>query len=197
MVSAEGSDRSANDWAIELSRAGLAAMLLVGFVDFVLGSDGDPKFSSAIRLLQAATIGLIGLILALTWHSVYRRYWRTFNCAVCGVVVASEAAVGIYRGDTITLVVAAILLLAGLAALVQWGPWREIVAVSARDRGTESDLIAARDGAEAASRAKSDFLSLMSHARRFASPMNAILWAWPNCSTIPNSVRSSASISAS
>ena len=67
---------SADDWAIELSRAGLAAMLLVGLIDFIFDRYQNSESSPALRLLQGADLALIALTLGLTWHAVYRRYWR-------------------------------------------------------------------------------------------------------------------------
>src|ERR1700680_4997089 len=67
---------SADDWAIELSRAGLAAMLLVGLIDFIFDRYQNSESSPALRLLQGADLALIALTLGLTCHAVYRRYWR-------------------------------------------------------------------------------------------------------------------------
>jgi signal transduction histidine kinase len=157
---------STTDWSIEVSRVGVTAMLLLGLIDFIFGRYHNSEFPAALRLIQDADLALIGLTLSLTCHAIYRRHWRIFNFTICLTVVASEAAIGTCGRDTIAFGVATILLLA-------LEPWWQIALAEGCDNATQIQLMEAGDGAEAASRAKSDFLSQMSHEIR--TPMNAIL----------------------
>lgn len=143
MRNAVNAARSPNHWAIGLSRAGMLA-LLVGFADFIFSRYRNPEVSSQLAPIQGLDLVIIALTLGLTWQAVYRRNWRRINFALCATMVASEAAIGIYDGYVAVVVVAMILLLAGIAALASWNRWGQVIAAGDHSEESEIELLAAR-----------------------------------------------------